>query len=70
MRKVLAIACITALALFGAGGCGSKKSEGGGGGGGGGEINISLSSFPDYVDPQLSYTVEGWTSCGTSTPRC
>ena len=27
---------------------------------GGGEINIALTSFPDYVDPQLSYTVEGW----------
>ena len=59
MRKVLAIACITALAAFGAAACGSK-SEGGGGGGGGGEINVALTSFPDYVDPQLSYTVEGW----------
>ena len=24
------------------------------------EINVALTSFPDYVDPQLSYTVEGW----------
>ena len=30
------------------------------GGGGGGDINVALTSFPDYVDPQLSYTVEGW----------
>lgn len=60
MRRILAIACIVALAAFGAAACGSKKSEGGGGGGGGGEINIALTSFPDYVDPQLSYTVEGW----------
>ena len=29
-------------------------------GAGGGEINVNLSSFPDYVDPQLSYVVEGW----------
>ena len=54
------IACIIALAAFGVAACGSEKSEGGGGGEGGGEINIALTSFPDYVDPQLSYTVEGW----------
>ena len=62
LRKVLAITCTIAFAAFGAAACGSEKSEGGGGGGGGGggEINIALTSFPDYVDPQLSYTVEGW----------
>ncbi|HSD25497.1 MAG TPA: ABC transporter substrate-binding protein [Solirubrobacterales bacterium] len=26
----------------------------------GGEINGTLTSFPDYLDPQLSYTLEGW----------
>ena len=26
----------------------------------GGEANVSMTSFPDYVDPQLSYTLEGW----------
>ena len=36
--------------------CGSK----GGGGSKGGDINVSMTSFPDYVDPQLSYTLEGW----------
>jgi peptide/nickel transport system substrate-binding protein len=60
VRQVLAIVCITPLAAFGVAACGSEKSGGGGGGGGGGDINIALSSFPDYVDPQLSYTVEGW----------
>ena len=60
LRKILVIACTIALAAFGAAACGSEKGEGGGGGGGGGEINIALTSFPDYVDPQLSYTVEGW----------
>ncbi len=61
LRQILVIACVIALASFGAAACG-KKSEGGGGGGGGGggEINVALTSFPDYVDPQLSYTVEGW----------
>ena len=61
LRKILVIACTIALAAFGVAACGSKKDQGGGGGGGGGgEINIALTSFPDYVDPQLSYTVEGW----------
>ncbi len=59
LRKILMIACVTALAAFGVAACGSEKSEGGEGGKGG-EINIALTSFPDYVDPQLSYTVEGW----------
>src|SRR5215207_11772545 len=56
--KVLAIACITPLAAFGVAACGGD--EGGGGGGGGGDINVAMTSFPDYVDPQLSYTLEGW----------
>ena len=58
LRKVVAIVCITPLAAFGVAACGGEK--GGGGGGGGGDINVALSSFPDYVDPQLSYTFEGW----------
>ena len=60
LRKILVIACVIALTAFGAAACGKKSEGGGGGGGGGGEINIALTSFPDYVDPQLSYTVEGW----------
>lgn len=58
LRKILAIASITALTSFGAAACGDNQSattaEGGG------EINITLNSFPDYIDPQLSYTLEGW----------
>ena len=60
LRKILLITCVVALAAFGAAACGKKSEGGGGGGGGGGEINVALTSFPDYVDPQLSYTVEGW----------
>src|SRR5690348_12516651 len=60
LRKVVAIFCITPLAAFGVAACGGNKGGGGGGGGGGGDINVALTSFPDYVDPQLSYTVEGW----------
>ena len=61
LRKILAIACIIMLTAFGAAACGKKnEGSGGGGGGGHGEINVALTSFPDYVDPQLSYTLEGW----------
>jgi peptide/nickel transport system substrate-binding protein len=61
LRKVLAIATITALAAFGIAACGgNNKTSSGTGGSGGGDVNVSMTSFPDYVDPQLSYTVEGW----------
>jgi peptide/nickel transport system substrate-binding protein len=58
-RKLAALACVTALGALGLAACGD---DGGGGGGGkeGGEINGTVTSFPDYLDPQLSYTVEGW----------
>lgn len=60
-RRVLTIACVTSLALFGVTACGGGGSEGGGGGAaGGGEVNVAMTSFPDYIDPQLSYTLEGW----------
>jgi len=55
IRRVLAIASITAL-TFGTAACGGDEGPSGGGG----DINITLTSFLDYVDPQLSYTVEGW----------
>jgi peptide/nickel transport system substrate-binding protein len=40
------------------------SSCGGGGGGGkeGGTLRVTYASFPDYMDPQLSYTAEGWTA--------
>lgn len=40
--------------------CGDDDGGGGGAATEGGEINITMTSFPDYVDPQLSYTLEGW----------
>ncbi|MGY4654405.1 ABC transporter substrate-binding protein [Mycobacterium sp. URHB0021] len=62
LRKVLTIACVTPLIAMGVAACGGQETSGGGGGGGGGggDITVTMSSFPDYVDPQLSYTVEGW----------
>ncbi|TGD89235.1 ABC transporter substrate-binding protein [Mycolicibacterium sp. CH28] len=56
LRTIVAVGTVTAMAVFGVAACGGK----GGGGSQGGEINISMTSFPDYVDPQLSYTLEGW----------
>lgn len=48
------VVALTASAVAACGGDSSEKA------GGGGEINVSMTSFPDYVDPQLSYTVQGW----------
>ena len=60
LRKAITIVGITAMATFGVVACGGGKSGGGGGGAKGGDINVTMTSFPDYVDPQLSYTLEGW----------
>jgi peptide/nickel transport system substrate-binding protein len=59
---VLLLAC---LSLFVIAACGDDDDDGGGGGGGGGEakkggsITISQTSQPDYMDPALTYTVNG-----------
>lgn len=58
LRKVTVLSCTAVVAVLGVAACGGD--EGSGASGGGGEINISMTSFPDYIDPQLSYTVEGW----------
>lgn len=54
LRSIVAVGSVAAVAVFGVAACGGKS------GGQGGDINVSMTSFPDYVDPQLSYTVEGW----------
>ena len=59
LKRAITIVSLTAVATFGVAACGGEKS-GGGGGAKGGDINITMTSFPDYVDPQLSYTLEGW----------
>ncbi len=43
---------------------GGAESEGAGEGGGkeGGTLKGAYTSFPDYMDPQISYTAEGWTA--------
>jgi peptide/nickel transport system substrate-binding protein len=72
----LAVSVVAALLAFGLAACGgsgssssSESSEttssGGGsteGGNEGGTIKGAYTSFPDYLDPQISYTAEGWTA--------
>lgn len=63
LRKTAVLFFTATVATFGVAACGSDDEgggSGGSGGSGGGEINITMTSFPDYIDPQLSYTVEGW----------
>jgi len=63
---VLLVAC---LSLFVIAACGDDDDDGGGGGGGGakegGSITIAETSQPDYMDPALSYTVNGWEPLST-----
>ena len=61
LRRIVTILAATAVTAAGVAGCGgTKSSTGAGGGAKGGEVNVTMTSFPDYVDPQVSYTVEGW----------
>jgi peptide/nickel transport system substrate-binding protein len=63
---VLAFAAVAALGLVSCGGGSGSSSSSGSGGGGkqGGTLNVTYASFPDYMDPQLSYTQEGWSAMG------
>lgn len=55
----LALAAAQATALAGCGdGARSSAADGGG------TLKITYASFPDHLDPQLSYSVEGWTAMG------
>jgi len=63
LRRAITILGITAITASGVTACGGTKSQTAGNSatsGKGGDINVTMTSFPDYVDPQLSYTVEGW----------
>ena len=63
---VLALAAVAALGLVSCGGGSDSSSSSGSGGGGkqGGVLDVTYASFPDYMDPQLSYTQEGWSAMG------
>jgi peptide/nickel transport system substrate-binding protein len=61
-RLIALVVAVFAMAVVT--GCGSDDDDGGGGGGGraGGEMVIGMPSQPDYLDPALSYTVDGWAA--------
>lgn len=68
---VVGVAAFTSFGLVACGGGGDDSTDGGGqssgsegGGETGGTLNATYASFPDYMDPQLSYTQEGWTAMG------
>ena len=71
LRRLSALMLALALALT-VTACGGDDSDGGSGSGGdpaaaktGGEAKAALTSYPDYMDPALSYTQEGWQSLWT-----
>src|SRR3712207_4603312 len=68
LRSLLALALALTMELFVAA-CGDDDNGGGsvkGGDGGGtevrtgGELTFNYPSFPDFLDPAMSYTVAGW----------
>jgi peptide/nickel transport system substrate-binding protein len=74
LRTLAGLMAVAVLALGAAacggddeetGGGGETAAEGGAGGRQGGTATVNLTSFPDYMDPALSYTLEGWNSLWT-----
>ena len=64
MRKsivTLALIGLAAAAALGLVSCGAGSE---GDGKDGGTLRITYAEPPDYMDPQLSYTAEGWTAMG------
>src|SRR5262245_53840520 len=49
---------IAALLVAGCGGSGSSTESGSKPT----TLNVTFAAFPDYMDPALSYSLEGWTS--------
>ena len=63
MRKLAALLVISVLSVataIGLASCGSSSSDSGGKEGG--TLIGTFAGFPDYLDPALSYTAEGWTA--------
>jgi peptide/nickel transport system substrate-binding protein len=57
---IVGIAAVSSIALVACGSSGGASS----GGKEGGTLNATFAGFPDYLDPGLSYTQEGWTAMG------
>jgi peptide/nickel transport system substrate-binding protein len=58
-RVSIAVLGFAAVAVIGLASCGSSDSASGKEGG---TFNGTYAGFPDYLDPALSYTQEGWTA--------
>jgi len=56
---LVAVLALAAVATMGLASCGSDSDSSGKEGG---TLNGTYASFPDYLDPALSYTQEGWTA--------
>jgi peptide/nickel transport system substrate-binding protein len=57
---VFGLATVASIGLVACGSSGGSSSEGKEGG----TLNATFAGFPDYLDPALSYTAEGWTALG------
>jgi peptide/nickel transport system substrate-binding protein len=57
LGMALAVVGVFVALATGLAACGGSNS-----GKEGGTLNVTYASFPDYLDPQLSYTAEGWTA--------
>jgi peptide/nickel transport system substrate-binding protein len=63
LGSVLLVFALVAASAVGLSACGSSSAKEGG------TMTGSYASFPDYLDPQLVYTSEGWTALwNTYTP--
>jgi peptide/nickel transport system substrate-binding protein len=60
---VLAVSSVAAIISIGLVACGGGSDDSGGDSGeGGGILKATYNGMPDYLDPALSYTAEGWTA--------
>jgi peptide/nickel transport system substrate-binding protein len=57
---ISAVAAISSLALVACGSSSDDTGSSSGEGKEGGTLKVTYASFPDYLDPGLSYTYEGW----------
>ncbi len=65
VMAVCGLATVASVGLVACGGGGGSGSSGSGGSGQeGGTLSATFAGFPDYLDPALSYTAEGWTAMG------
>jgi peptide/nickel transport system substrate-binding protein len=59
---LIAVLVLAAVAAIGLTSCGGGGDDTSGGGKKGGILNATYAVFPDFMDPALSYTNEGWTA--------